>query len=96
MSSINQLDDIEAAFTMMRKGVPDAKRFAKYFPHTTCELCEQRITQSQLVEDIRSTYVDLNVKSRGMYIDHMTCMELAKDSAYWYVSIFAVLVYHYS
>ncbi len=85
MSSINKLDDIEAAFTMMRKGVPGAKRFAKYFPHTTRDLCEEKITEPQLVEDIISTYVDLNIKSRGMYIDEMTCMDLAKDSAYWYV-----------
>ena len=32
----------------------------------------------QLLDDIVETYIDLNVKSRGV-IDDVTCFELAKD-----------------
>ena len=81
-SAINKLDDVEAGFQMMRKGVPSAKKFAKYFPHTAQDLQDKKITQDQLAQDLADTYIELNVQSRGLYIDRLTCMELAKDAAY--------------
>ena len=81
-SAINKLDDVEAGFQMMRKRVPSAKKFAKYFPHTAQDLQDKKITQDQLAQDLADTYIELNVQSRGLYIDRLTCRELAKDAAY--------------
>ena len=81
-SSINPRDDVKAGFRMMRKGTPDAKKFEKYFPHTTRDLRAGKMSQPQLILDLISMYVRLNEESRGLYLDNLTCMELAKDSAY--------------
>ena len=81
-SSINPRDDVKAGFRMMRKGTPDAKKFEKYFPHTTRDLRAGKMSQPQLILDLISMYVRLNEESGGMYLDSLTCMELAKDSAY--------------
>lgn len=55
-SSINELDDIEAALKWMAKGRADTRGFAKHLPHTSQDLRDGKVNPEQVAGDLEEIY----------------------------------------
>jgi hypothetical protein len=61
-SSINELDDIKTAVKWMLKGRVDTKGFTKYFPHTSQDLRDGKVTPEQVTDGLSAVYATRETK----------------------------------